>query len=348
MNAIYVFCAFVVFFIWVWTADSINTSFNGDTQSKLSDLINGTAHRPYVQRVFIPIATRTIYQTFPAHWHESISHLFAHQSKIQKEMQRLGWEEGYVPQYLIALTLSFLFLLIFPFTMRSIIRIIYDTEEWIINIIPILILLGLPQFYHAGTRYIYDFPALTLFTLGFCFMLQKKWYYYYGIFIIGLINKETMVLLSVPLAIIYYGKISSKYYWGHLIAHGSLFIAIRGLISWYFRNNPGYNFEFHIFGNIRMLADLCTPQQVIIWGVVFVLLAYHFNQKPIILRKALLTSLPFIILTLLFGYIHELRALYEIYPIFAILILHTIFFSIFQFRYNEQNVLGGLSEISEQ
>ena len=348
MNAVYVFCAFIVFFIWVWTADSINTSFNGDTRSKLSDLINSTAQRPYVQRVFIPIATRTIYQTIPTYWHESISHLFSHQSKIQKEMQRLGWEEEYIPQYIIALTISLLFLLLFPFTMRSIVRIIYDTEEWIINVMPLLILLGLPQFYHVGTRYIYDFPALALFTLGFCFMFQKKWYYYYGIFIIGLTNKETMVLLIVPLAIIYYRKISSKYYWGHLIAHGSLFIVIRGLITWYFRNNPGYNFAFHLFGNVRMLADLCTPQQLIMWSLVFILIAYHFKQKPIILQKALLTTIPFIILTFLFGCIDELRDMYEVYPIFAIFILHTIFFSIFQFQYKDRKVSEGLSKISEQ
>jgi hypothetical protein len=333
INIFYVVCALFIFFIWVWTADSPNNSFNGDPRSKLSDIIEGSAHRPFVQRVMIPILTRTINQFIPESWNRTISQLMLQQPKIQKEMQRLGWETEHIPEYLLALTLSCLFLIMFPFVVRIIVRTTFDADEWIINLVPILLLIGLLQFFHVGTRYIYDFPALTLFSLGLYLMFVKRWYYYYGIFIIGLINKETMIFLCVPMAIIYYNNIPTRSYWKHIIGQVGLFIVIRGLISWFFRDNPGNNLEFHLFGNIRILADNCTPQQMIIGGIAFVLVAYQFNKKPTILRKALVTTVPFVIVTFIFAYIHELRDFYEVYPIIAILILHTIFFSIFQFQF---------------
>jgi hypothetical protein len=334
INTVYVVCALFIFFIWMWTADSPNNSFNGDPRSKLSDIIDGSAHRPFVQRIMIPILTRTIHQVIPESWNQSISQWMLRQPKIQKEMQRLGWEVEHVPEYLIALTLACIFLIMFPFVMRLIVRTTYDTEEWIINLIPVLILFGLLQFFHIGTRYIYDFPALTLFSLGLYLMFVKKWLYYYGIFIIGLINKETMMFLCVPMAIIFYNNTPTRSYWKHIIGQVGLFIVIRGLISWFFRNSPGNNFEFHLFGNIRILADNCTPQQMIIWGIAIVLLAYQFNKKPVILRKALFTTVPFVIVTFVFACINELRDFYEVYPIVVILMMHTIFFSIFQFQVN--------------
>jgi hypothetical protein len=252
-------------------------------------------------------------------------------------MQRLGWEIDHIPEYLIALTLACMFLIMFPFVMRLLLRNIYETEEWIINLVPVLLLIGLLQFFHIGTRYIYDFPALTLFSLGLYLMSVKRWYYYYGIFIIGLINKETMIFLCVPMAIIYYNNIPKKSYWKHFLGQVGLFIVIRGFISWFFRDNPGNNLEFHLFGNIRLLADNCTPQQMILWGIAFVLVAYQFNKKPMFLRKALVTTVPFVIATFVFAYINELRDFYEVYPIVAILILHTIFFSLFQFQIDARN-----------
>ena len=54
-----------VFGIWVWSAETVTTSFNGDPHSKLSELIYGTAFKPYVQRALLPVITRTNHQIIP-------------------------------------------------------------------------------------------------------------------------------------------------------------------------------------------------------------------------------------------------------------------------------------------
>ena len=346
VNTLYVLCACFIFFIWIWTADSMYTSFNGDPRSKLSDIINGTAHRPFVQRALIPVLTQAIYRTIPDSWSNSITLLVSQQPKFQKEMLRLGWEDGFIPQYLIALILSFVFLALFPFVIQSTVRLLYETNEWIINMFPLLIMLGIPMFFHAGTRYIYDFPALSLFALGFYFMLRRHWYMYYLFFLIGLVNKETMVILAILFAFIYYKELSPMHYWRHLIIQCGLFVIIRGSVGWIFKNNPGRNFEFHFFSNIRILADLWTPQQLIICGIVLILLIFNYYQKPIIARKAFyVAGISFFVLTVLFGYINEIRDVYEFYPFFGYLILHTIFFSLFHFQFTERNLIKSLQDV---
>jgi hypothetical protein len=201
-----------------------------------------------------------------------------------------------------------------------------------------LVLLVLPIFFHSGTRYIYDFPALALFTLGFACMLRQGWKSYYLIFAIGLLNKETMVLLMVPFALLFYKTMSRKRFWIHTAAQLLLFVLLRGWIGLIYGNNPGGNFEFHFFGNVRLLADLWTPERIIALLAIVLLVFYRFREKPVVLRKGLITLIPFAILTLFFGCIGEIRAMYEVYPIVALLVLHTIFFSIFRFEYTTREL----------
>ena len=324
----------------MWTADSINTSFNGDPRSKLSDLLQGTAHRPFVQRALIPALTQAVYGVVPDSWKTSITQYCSLQPKIQKELRRLGWEEEYIPQYLVALALSFFFLALFPFIIRSTVRLFYHTDEWIINIFPFLMMLGLPVFFHVGTRYIYDFPSMSLFALGFFLMVQKKWSWYYFVLLVGLVNKETMIVLALLFAYIHHRNIPASHYWGHLLTQVGLFVIVRGSINWFFKNNPGQLFEFHLFGNIRILADLWTFQQLLIWGIFFFLLFYQYNKKPAVMRKAFVAAgIPFLSLMLLFCYIDELRDGYEFYPFTAYLMLHTMFFSVFQVPWIERKLI---------
>jgi hypothetical protein len=338
VHALYVVTTIAVFFVWVWTADTVYTSFNGDPRSKLSALIDGTAHRPFVQRVLVPVLTRVIQQSIPESWEQSLSSALVQQPKIHREMQRLGWEEEAVVYYLIALTISFLFLLFFIYTLRSIMRRLYNTEDWIGTCVPILVMMGLPMFFHAGTRYIYDFPALALFTLGFLYLIQGKWPAYYFIFFVGLVNKETTALLVFLFILFYYKRYSRDQFWAHCFAQCALALVVRGLLSWIFRNNPGSNIEFHLFANIRYLSDMWTPEHVAVWFSVVLLVFIDFENKPLALRKGLLLIAPFLSLMLLFGCMGELRALYEIYPIIMLLAVHTVLFVIFRIQYRRRSV----------
>ena len=63
--SLYIIISAYVLLVWIRSADSVYTSFNGDPDSKLSDLIYGTANKPYVQRTLVPFITRSIHSILP-------------------------------------------------------------------------------------------------------------------------------------------------------------------------------------------------------------------------------------------------------------------------------------------
>ena len=53
----------------------------------------------------------------------------------------------------------------------------------------------------CGKVYLYDFPQLLLFTLGLGFLYQRKWAWFYAVYVLACLNKETSVLLGVVFAV---------------------------------------------------------------------------------------------------------------------------------------------------
>ncbi len=324
---LYVCASAFVFAIWIWSAESPTTSFNGDSRSTLSAIIYGTAHKPYVQRVVVPIATRTIYTSIPTSlWDSLEQHLLAI-PKVQKEMTRLGWEADFLAEYLIALMLAFIALASFPIVVRKLWDHFYDAGNTISAIVPVLTLLILPVAFPSGPHYVYDFPTLFLFTLGFLLLLKRRWLLFYPVFIIGCLNKETMVLLTLAYLVILREAETRQRLVIHLTAQSLCFLAVKAILTIAFSANPGTTLEFHIFGNIHTLLLGYTWTSLLISGVTAVLVFHEFSRKPEQLRRSVVLVGVFGILIFCFGTITELRDLYEVVPLVAFLILHTVFFS---------------------
>ncbi|MBI5471229.1 MAG: hypothetical protein HY961_02675 [Ignavibacteriae bacterium] len=339
VRILYVFVAAFVFAVWVWTAETPITSFNGDPHSKLSDLIYGAAHKPYVQRALIPILTRSVYSIIPENTWSSLEENLLAYPKVGKELARLGWENEFLAEYMIALTFAFLALTAFPFVVRGLWDHLYETADSVKAMVPILTLLLLPTLFSSGPHYIYDFPALLFFTLGFLLLLKRRWTIYYPIFIIGCINKETIIILTLAYVIVC-GKTEAR---GKLALHLGLqmaaYLIIKTAISYAFRANPGSAMEFHVFGNIHILLLGYDWSSVLIVGITAALLFHDFHTKPELLRRSLILVAVFGALVFFFGVIPELRAFYEVVPIVAFLGLHTIFFSYLRQPYRIKQIV---------
>lgn len=330
---LYVFTSAYVFGIWVWSADTPTTSFNGDPRSKLSDLIYGTAHKPYVQRAIIPILTRTIYMLAPPTW-ESLERQLLAIPKVRKESVRLGWEEGFLAEYVIALVLAFACLCGFAFTARELWRQLYDAGEEIVNAVPLITLLCLPPIFPTGPHYIYDFPSLFFFTLGFALMLRQQWTYFAFVFAVGCLNKETMLLLTFAFFLLYRNRLSKRELVSHLIWQLAIFAMVKSAIQLVFSPNPGTALDFHLYGNLHLLLMGYSWTSLFLGAVVGGLIVYDLKTKHPSLKTAALLIIPFGALVLWGGVITELRALYELYPIFLFLALHTILFSFLQLPFS--------------
>lgn len=324
---LYLVVSAYVFGVWVWSADTPTTSFNGDPVSKLSDIIYGTAHKPYVQRVLIPVVTRALHATLSSPALDSLEQRLLHLPKVQKETIRLGWERDFFIEYLIALSLAFLSLLGFPFVVRALWSTLYQTEQTITNLVPILALLALPPIFPTGPHYIYDFPTLFFFTLGLTLLIQGRWTLFYPIFIAGCLNKETTILLSVLFVLLYWKAMTKQTLLLHAGLQAIIFGIIKTIIMFSFAENGGNVMDFHLYLNLHLALMGYGLTTLVVAGLILWLVFYEFASKHPVLRKSLLLTIPFGLLLLWGGVITELRDLYELYPIVLMLALHTLFFS---------------------
>jgi hypothetical protein len=317
-----------VFAVWVWGADAVNTSFNGDPRSPLAGLIYGTANKPFVSRALVPAATRLVVGALPDSARTWITETLTASPKFLKEAARLGWDLRALPEYIVALSFACASLIAFPFVMRRLVRELYETDRALETIFPVLLLLGLPPFFRIGTHYIYDFPAMLFFSLGFLLLLQRKWALFYPVYVLGCFNKETMVLLSFATVLLFWRRLPWKTPVGHAVIQVAIFVLIKLILVGVFAANDGGEVEFHLWGNIHhallpySIGGFFTAY-LLVYGI-----AHDFDRKPWALRRAAWLLLPFSLLLVTFAWAEEIRDLYEIYPLYALLVAHTVFFSL--------------------
>jgi hypothetical protein len=343
VNSAYLLSAAIVFTMWVWGADTTYTSFNGDPRSTLSDLIYGNAHNPFVQRALVPFLTRTVYDLAPQTLWSGLTEQLLTVPKIQKEIVRLRWEPRFLPEYLIALTFTFLSLVGFVFIVRSLWSSLYDTQDEITNAVPLFALACLPLFFHVGTHYIYDFPALFFFTLGVLCMVRLNWTAFYPVYIVGCLNKETMVILSLGFLLVFFHRMKSAMLLKHVVIQLLLFATIKIFLLDQFAGNPGGVLELHLFGNLHNILLGYSVSTLLIGAAIGILVWYDLKEKHFALRRLSWLLIPFGMVMLFFGWISEVRVLYEIFPVYLFLALHTVFFSFLKFPLQMKPILSSRS-----
>ena len=104
----------------------------------------------------------------------------------------------------------------------------------------------------AGLYYPYDIPSLTFFATGIILFLQKKWCWFYPVFILACLNRESACFITLGgfLLTLQVGESkfsnylkSNKTTIFHILAQAGIWFALRLILSYAFRNNPGEFFE---------------------------------------------------------------------------------------------------------
>jgi hypothetical protein len=217
----------------------------------------------------------------------------------------------------------FISLLGFSFAVRYLFLLFYNTSSWFADSVSLLALLGLPTMFQY-TSFIYDFPLLLLYTLGLIFLYKQDWIKFLIIFLIGCVNKETTILLTLVFYIYFKSNLQQELFNKLLVTQIAIFILVKGLLYFIFINNPGTFIEFHLIDhNLRLLTGYDLTLAAAVLGLIL-LVFYRWNEKPKFLKTSLWMIIPLIILTLFLGYLDELRDYYEVYPAVIIFIAHSI------------------------
>ncbi len=315
LTALIAGCVLIMFVIF--------PGINDDKPSMFGDMIYGKASKPFVYRVLLPATVRVLSAPVPQTLRNTISNKIEDNISLNKLFKKLKWEKELAVEYSFAMLIMFLSLWGFSIAVRYLFILFYNTSSWFADSVSVLALLGLPTMFQY-TSFIYDFPLLLLYTLGLIFLYKQDWIKFLIIFLVGCINKETTILLTLVFFIYYKSGLKKELFNKLLIAQFAIFILVKSLLYFVFKNNPGTFIEFHLIDhNLRLLTGYDLTLAAAVLGLIL-LVFYKWNEKPNFLKTSLWMFIPLVILTLFLGYLDELRDYYEVYPAVIIFIAHSI------------------------
>lgn len=185
------------------------------------------------------------------------------------------------------------------------------------------------------TMHFYDFTAILLFTIGLYFILKGNFKILLIVFFIGLINKETIAYLIFAYAFFNYKYIFTKKIILNVSILVLIFIAVKIILYFMFRTNPGDPIEICLFRNIEIVSIITTNQiyakNVFLnfGGLYFFIIllfvsgrwkryASDSNKSKLFINLAIV---PFLIFGIFIIYISEVRVYTEMMPIVSTLFL---------------------------
>lgn len=287
-----------------------------------SNMIEGTAARPFVLRTLIPSSIRLMRDELP----ESIK------NQIKTFFAARNWFVDYLKsekavEYSIALFLCFIFFLGFSFVLRCLAKRFYSQDSLVQHLAVFSGMMIIPLCSAYG-HYIYDPATIFLFSFGVLLVVKERLIPMLAFFPLAVINKETSLLL-IPVFIAYQfgGRMPVIKIAAVSVVMGLIWFFIRMLIAKEFAANTGALAEFHFFDhNLRLFANPAAACFFLV-TVTFlgVLIAKNWKSKNQFLRWGfLLVFLPLFILSIFFGFVDELRQFYEVVPFAALLMAPAI------------------------
>jgi hypothetical protein len=217
----------------------------------------------------------------------------------------------------------------FAAAMRALCGSLYDASDRTAAMAALMALAIVPVFFGPFSRQIYDFTTLWSFALGLLLMAQRRWPAYFVLFAVATVNKETSVLLMLVFAahFIRDRRMPLPDLIRRLLIQAAIFIVIRGVIAFVFRNNAGGVVEInwanhnqqvlmHPSMMARRLPLLIAAAGVGMWG---------WRHKAPLLRDAFVVLAPvLLVMGVTVGQVDEIRAYYEIYPVVVLMVTDTV------------------------
>lgn len=170
-----------------------------------------------------------------------------------------------------------------------------------------------------------DIPAVMFFTLLLGLMVRKNWLWYYILFAVATVNRETTCFVGVIFLMTHWKKLSHKNLLLHLGAQIIIWAAIKTWLAIIYAGNPGVLFEFYNVGSGRShfmtnLDFLLSPKRVLI-----LLSSFGFLWIPVIIwrkfitedfvKRALWSLVFFFAVMLVIGNLNEARIFGEWIPL---------------------------------
>lgn len=285
-------------------------------QSAFGTMIMGTAPQPYVTRALVPLMTRGAALFIPGSVCAAVRE--AVETRVEKGIF-VNWNTTQPCLVFVAVGIIFLTFVAAAYSFRAGIAAFYEYGDSVSDLGPILGLLFVPVLFLSDHLKIYDSFTLLSFSLVpvLAFQGKKKWFYV--LFVLSAVNRETSALFTCFFVIGEWGKMSRRLLLRHVIAQGIIWMAVRGVLALVYSHNPGTNFVVFVSENLRFLAQTGSFRWwyfVVTIAVLTSLTVYRWSEKPVFLRWCFASSaLILVALDFLFGLLRETRLFFELIPL---------------------------------
>jgi hypothetical protein len=289
-------------------------------------MVSGTAYRPFVYRQLAPTAIGMVDKLLPARVKDKIEAKFTTGGLHSDFARYMRWTPGQMTISVLAVGFVFGCLVGLMYALRWMSKLVYDCSPIMHDIAPILVVSTLPIFWWEH-KYIYDPSVMVLSTLAIGLTIARKPAWYYLVFALAVLNKETSLLLIPVFAIISrHLGMSSKRLCGHIAIQMLIWISVCAWLHSRYGHNPGTSLEFHLLDHNLALVYLRSKLRSCLFVIfAFIVLRPGWMHVPLYIRRGFaLTTVVLFVLTLLFGWIEEIRDFLELAPFIQLLLIPSL------------------------
>lgn len=295
---------------------STHNGLNQYERSRFLAMVDGTAHRPFVTRVLLPVTVRAVDAATPAAVRDAAARWARERELPRRAFAELHWESAAAWRYLVALLLMVACFTGFGLVMARWLAAACGLRDdpRTRTALGALALAGVVPLF-SYNAFPYDPPQLLLFALALHALLAGRRGVFMAAFALACVNKETAVLL-VPLAAWAWGReVGARAAWGRAAGLALGWLVVRGAIAWARRDTPGSLIEAHLFHNLRWLTGARSVPDLLSAVALAALVGLGWRAAPALVRRAFVwTLVPLASLALFLGFVDEWRGYFEAYP----------------------------------
>ncbi|CAG9272223.1 hypothetical protein [Paraburkholderia unamae] len=296
---------------------------DGNTGTSLTEIMDGTAERPYVYRQLLPTIANTAERLLPQPLKTRFLEHLAQDAPAHNPLRatftraKSTDDPAYALRYYVVYGLSFCSLLVAMLMLRQVCLDLAG-DEVAATLAPLVLAIVMPA------TYFYDFPELMFMATAVWLACRAKIAWLVALTLVATFNKESFPVFAVtlyPFLRLRASRRAAVACIGVCIAAGAL---VNALVKYRYAGNAGDPALFNLWLNLRFYANprnyfltewtygipLPRPTNIVILGLLALLVSTGWSALPKCARRhALLAAACNVPLFLALGYVDEVRAL---------------------------------------
>jgi hypothetical protein len=300
----------------------------------LEQMVYGKADRPFVYRQLVPFMLRIVVEVVPYDVQKSVSdsvkenlgdfRIIRTFTDKRPSFQMAVERDGSYFLRVAAAIMVYGFLWLYIVSLYRLTALLFPNNAAMPLCAPIIGLLLIPGLM-IPTAYPYDIAALGLFAASCYCILAGKWRWFFVWFVLACINKETALFTIALCAMWCFNRMERNKYYNFITVLFVVFMIIRGVIYWYFRDNEGlFLATSYRYQQFALLTSGYSHRTLLTMFGLFFLLSFRWQDKPLFARYGMVLIALMFGAYFMFGRPNEVRVFLDVMPLAAILMTHTL------------------------